>query len=257
MTGVIGIIPAAGLGSRVPNLPCSKEVFPIGFRAGADGEQYPKPVGAYVIDQMVQAGVERVFIVIRKGKWDIPQCLGDGSDFGAHFSYLIQERMVGLPGALDLVYPWVHDEITLFGMPDTIISPTDALRQVVDAHSTHGADVTLGLFPTDAPEKFGMVDFDDRGRFVATVDKPKQCSLRYMWGLACWGPAFTAYLHSYMLRSASCGREIVLSEVLQSAHDQGMFLRVVPFANGHYLDVGTPSDLAGAVRLMSSQTPSP
>lgn len=248
MQEVVGVVPAAGLATRMPKLPCSKEVFPVGFRADDRGSVAPKPMGLYVLEQMIRAGVSRVMFVIRQGKWDIPGYFGDGRAYGVETVYLVQEMLLGLPYALDLARPWLRDELILFGMPDTIILPDDAGCQLVARHRTTGADVTLAAFPTLTPERFGMVEIDDRGRLIRTVDKPAETELEYMWGMACWGVRFSAYMAEYLASIAYHDREVVLSSVLQAATDNGLDVRVVTFPQGKYIDVGTAYDLVNAVR---------
>lgn len=78
---IIGLIPAAGQGTRISPLPMSKELFPIGSRmvAGRAGPR-PKVVCHYLLEKMQRAGVGQAFFILRPGKWDIPNFLGDGAD---------------------------------------------------------------------------------------------------------------------------------------------------------------------------------
>jgi glucose-1-phosphate thymidylyltransferase len=85
---VIGLIPAAGLASRLSPLPCSKELFPIGFKASSRGHNLnPKVVCHYLLEKMRLAGITNAYIVIREGKWDIPAYFGDGSILDMHLAY--------------------------------------------------------------------------------------------------------------------------------------------------------------------------
>ena len=77
---VVGLIPAAGRATRIAQLPCSKEVYPVGFKTGGEGNTpVPKVVCHYLLEKMRLAGVTRAFIVLREGKWDIPAHLGNGT----------------------------------------------------------------------------------------------------------------------------------------------------------------------------------
>ena len=70
---VIGLLPAGGEAKRIAPLPCSKELFPIGFRpVGEQGELRPKVACHYLLEKMSLAGIGKVYIILRKGKWDIP-----------------------------------------------------------------------------------------------------------------------------------------------------------------------------------------
>src|SRR5262245_63133020 len=87
---VVGLIPAAGCAHRIAPLPCSKELFPIGFRDDvADGEPRPKVATHYLLDKFKAAGVQIAYVVVRSGKWDIPAYFGDGAMTGVNLSYLV------------------------------------------------------------------------------------------------------------------------------------------------------------------------
>ena len=65
-----GIIPAAGLGSRIQPLAFSKELLPVGSRIEA-GIERPRAVAEHLIERMLLAGVSKLCIVIAPGKSDI------------------------------------------------------------------------------------------------------------------------------------------------------------------------------------------
>lgn len=71
----IGLIPAAGQGSRIAPLPGSKKLYPIG-QVATDGSLRPK-VCHYLLESMRLAGIGKTYVLLRSGKWDIPAYLGD------------------------------------------------------------------------------------------------------------------------------------------------------------------------------------
>ena len=74
---VVGLVPAAGSGKRIAPLPCSKELFPIGFQlANGKSEPRAKVVSQYLLEKFRIAGITTAYIVLRKGKWDIPAYFG-------------------------------------------------------------------------------------------------------------------------------------------------------------------------------------
>ncbi len=255
MRHLLGIVPAAGNARRLAPLPCSKEIFPLGFmEAEEEGQQVrrPKPVGVYLLEQLQKAGAGQAFIIVSKEKTDILRCFGSGAALKIVLAYLVQEVQSGMPGALDQAWPWSRGATVLFGMPDTIFRPEDAFNTLLAAHDRQRNDVTLGLFPTDKPERFGMVDFAADGRMLYTIDKPSQTDLRYMWGIGCWEPAFTEYLHEFVAKSTTTTREIVLGSVFQSALEAGLRVGVHPFVEGEYIDIGTIGELNIAIRRFSA-----
>lgn len=248
---IIGIIPAAGKGTRLAPFPCPKELFPVGYQdyeVKGRIERRPKVVSQYLFEELVLAGAQQIFIVLGEGKHDIARYYGDGRRFGADVAYLYQEDLRGMPFALDLAYPWLMGATVVFGMPDTIIEPRDAFAQLLGRHRAAGADLTLGLFPTDTPWKFGMVRLDEQDRVVYNIDKPKETDLRYMWGFCCWNQTFSDLMHDFLRRAEYTSREIVLSQVFDEAIRQGLRAQGMRFDNGRYLDIGTAEELDVALK---------
>ncbi len=97
----IGLIPAAGEGSRISPLPGSKELYPIGFRVATDGSLRPKVVCHYLLESMHIAGIRKAYLLLRSGKWDIPAYLGGGSLVDMNLGYLIVDSLFGVPYTLD------------------------------------------------------------------------------------------------------------------------------------------------------------
>ena len=252
---VIGLVPAGGQAKRIGPLPCSKELYPIGFRVveGEEGRR-PKTACHYILEKMRGAGITQIYIVLREGKWDIPAYLRDGSMLGVHIAYLIVQLPFGVPYTLDQAYPFVQDRVVAFGFPDIIFNAESSFKQLIDRQKASNADIVLGLFPTDRPEKEEMVDVDKYGRVKEIIIKPSRTSLHYTWGIAVWSPRFTRFLHDYVIaRKSSADRnpELSITEVLQAAIEMNMNAEACPVSDHGYLDIGTPEDLLKAVRYFA------
>jgi glucose-1-phosphate thymidylyltransferase len=244
---VVGIVPVAGRGRRIAGLRWRKDLYPIGWEEVViDGVrcQRPRVVGSFLLDEMVAAGAERLFLIV-----------GDSGEVMRHFgaehrgvpiAYLYQEELRGGAFAIDLARPWLPDEhVVLFGFPDTIREPADAFARLLHRHWTLGADLTLGLFPTDRPSDFGMVRLEG-DRPVELVDKPRRTDLGLMYGMAAWGPRVTALLPA-LLASAPRDREAVPADLFQAAIAASLEVRACTMPEGRYVDVGTPAELNRAV----------
>ncbi|NMC00856.1 MAG: dTDP-glucose pyrophosphorylase [Chloroflexi bacterium] len=255
---VVGIIPAAGKGRRLAPYPLPKELFPIGHQlVEVEGQlqQRPMVVSQYLIEAMVAAQLNRLYIVLGPGKLDIVEYYRNGEAYGVPFAYVFQSEARGMPYALDLVSPWLKgNETILMGMPDTIIEPRDAFNRLLNAHRTWKADLTLGLFPTERPQKFGMIGINAAHDVIAHQDKPRQTDLKWLWGITCWGPAFTTFMHETLEQegreiAARRGREPVLGDIFDLALARGLRVKGLPFEDGRYIDIGTYDDLRQAVLL--------
>lgn len=254
MTTVVGLIPAAGRARRISPLPGSKELFPIGFchtTEGSPSKIRAKVVSEYLLESMVLAGAKRIFMILNKRKWDILCYFGDGNKFGTAISYLVVDHLRGMPFTLNQARPWLKDETILFGMPDTIFTPRDAFVQLLGQHRQNGNDLTLGLFRTNTPHRFGMVGLGQSDHVALVVDKPAQTDLTYMWGIACWSSCFTSFLDDQLQNAVFNGREVVMGDIFQSAIEERLKVRGVRFDSGEYVDVGTPEDLRHAVQHFS------
>jgi glucose-1-phosphate thymidylyltransferase len=226
----------------------SKELYPIGFHQLPQTDRLsPKVVSHYLLEKMRQAGAQKAFFILRPGKWDIPAYFGDGAIAGMNLAYLTVHVAHGVPYTLNQAYPFVRQAIVLLGFPDILFQPEDAYVHLLKRQATTQADVVLGLFPTDDPRKVGVVDFDEMGRVHQIIEKPAQSDLKYMWAIALWTPAFTEFLHQYVA-SFTPDRELPIGDVIQAGISAGLHIQAEVFAEGSYLDVGTPDDLAKAIQ---------
>jgi len=248
---IVGLIPAAGKGSRLAPFPCPKELFPVGYQdymVNGTMQRRPKVISQYLIEHIIEAGAKKVLIIVSEGKGDIMKYYGDGSDFAADIAYLYQEELNGMPNALNLAHNWIGDSTVMFGMPDTIIEPDTVFQSMLAAHEQDAADVTLGLFPTSYPSKFGMVSMGDDNNVLYTIDKPKESDLQYMWGCAIWSPAFTELLSEFVSNRNGNTKENVLGDVFNLAIERKMKVKGFAAADGKYIDIGTSDELDSALK---------
>jgi glucose-1-phosphate thymidylyltransferase len=249
---IVGLVPAGGQATRIAPLPCSKELYPIGFRSTDAGHGLQtKVVSHYLLEKMRLAGITKAYIVLRPGKWDIPAYFGDGLFLNMHLAYLMTRSPLGVPYTLDQAYPFVEDAMVAFGFPDILFQPDDAFIQLLSRQRTNDADVWLGLFPTDLPENEDLVDVDEKGRVREIVIKPQRMRLCYTWGIAVWTPVFTEFLHEYVSARQdplSGSRELTAGDVLQAAIENHLRVDAVPVSKDPYLDIGTPERLLKAVQ---------
>lgn len=237
---LIGLIPAAGRGIRL-GLPYPKELYPV-----IRDNRY-KPISQFVVNNMTVAGIHHIVFVINDTKHQLIRFFGDGHRFNCNLSYVVQEQRThggkstspGLSDALDSAYHLIRGKTVCFGMADTIMQPEDVFKQGLEA-AAKDDDVILVLFPTERPEKFGMVKFADDQRVSEIIDKPNQTDLTKMWGCIIWRSRFTEYLHE-------CVREKDISDfavIMNSAIHSGYRFRGVQMDNGVYIDLGTYEEIA-------------
>lgn len=255
MREIVGIIPAGGKATRLSPLPCSKEIFPVGFYNAEGGQGVrPKPVGQYLLEHFRRAGASRAYIIIRKGKWDIPEYFGDGSSLDLPIGYLIMSLPYGTPYTVDQAYAFVRDANIIFGFPDILIEPKDTYPRLIAHLNATKADVVLGLFPTEQPQLCDPIVFDEQGRILEILIKPDQSDLRITWTVAAWTPSFTRFLHEYLAEvqqtstETSLSRELYMSQVIMAAIKYGLQVEGLHLPGARFLDIGVPENLVQALR---------
>jgi glucose-1-phosphate thymidylyltransferase len=256
---LIGLLPAGGEASRVYPLPCSKEIFPIGFYSAEKNKNVPpKAISHYLLEKMRRADVRKVYFILRQGKWDIPAYFGDGKMLDIHIGYLIMDQPFGVPFTLDQAYPYSKNARITFGFPDILFEPEDAFTQLLSKQQHTGADIVLGLFEAQNPQKMDMVELDHRGNICNIDIKPDSTELCYTWIIAVWTPRFTEFMHKFVLKyqkgstaqidSNPKPQEVFVGDVIQAAVHTDIKIEKVIFKGSEYIDIGTPDDLAKAVQ---------
>jgi glucose-1-phosphate thymidylyltransferase len=258
---VIGVIPAAGQATRLAPLPFSKELFPIGFgNEGTQKHARPKAACIYLLEKFRRAGIRKAFIVLRSGKWDIPAYLGDGTLIDMQLAYLMMGLPHGAPYSVDQAYPFVKNATIALGFPDILFSSMDVFSRLLEKLSNSNADVVLGVFPADRPDKVDMVEMNQQGQVKNIVIKPDHTSLRYTWGTVVWSPIFTEFMHIYLAnRSITSSElsELFIGDVILAAIEAGLRIEAVQVSDQPYIDIGTPDDLVRAIQLFTTPPISP
>jgi glucose-1-phosphate thymidylyltransferase len=197
---------------------------------------------------MRQAGIRKVYVILRDGKWDIPAYFKDGTALlDMHLAYLMIHQSFGSPFTLDQAYPFVREANVALGFPDMVFWPDDIFTRVIARHTQSAADVVLGLVPSDRPHTTDMIESEGTGRVRRFVIKQRETTLRYAWIVAVWTPTFTQFMHDYLDEDIRSGeatrRELFVGDVMQAAIDRGMHIDSVTFSDGGYVDIGSPEML--------------
>ena len=165
---VVGVVPAAGFGTRLGLKAQSKEMVLVNGR----------PVMDYCVDRMQFATPERIRVVTRAAKTDL---LAHASGLGLEV-ILGETRSsahsigLGIAG-LD------PEDIVLIGFPDTLWGPIDGFRTLVETVSK-GSDIALGIFHSDEPERCDVVILERDDRVGSVLVKPSPAPSNQIWGCA-------------------------------------------------------------------------
>jgi len=246
---LVGIIPAAGSGTRLFPYNAGKELLPVGSQSitvNGKLEERPKIVSQYIIEAMAKAGVEHIIIVTHPAKHSLMGLHLDGSRYGVRISYIVQHPP-SMAHSIDLAYSWIKTSTVVMGMPDTIVAPNNSMEQLVKYHREDAAELSLGLFSTNNPRKFGMVKTDKDSNIIYHEDKPTHTDATTMWGLAVWEPSFTQTLHDSLHQPRQSDKEMALGDVFDIMLAQGKICKAFPINDGVYYDIGTYDDYKRAI----------
>lgn len=246
----VGFLPSAGRGVRFGASGYAKELFPLLFEGvGADhGALEPRPIAELALRAIARTGASRCVIVVSPEKLEVARVLGATHD-EMDLAYVVQPSPGGIPNALARARAWLADDDVVFAMPDTIVLPVDALARVHEARIAAGADVMLGVFPTDEPERLGPVELDASGAIVRIHDKPASAPAKNTWGVASWSPRFTTFCCDWEA-TRDRAKEGAIGHAFEAARAAGLDVRATPFASGRFLDIGTPHGLRAALAAL-------
>jgi len=251
---VVGLIPAAGEAKRIAPLPCSKEIFPLGLRTRENHEEFaPTTACDYLLDKMHRAGIRKAYIVLRKGKWDIPAYLCQNPLGKVELAYLALSVSAGVPYTIDHAYPFLKNSVVAFGFPDIVFHEYSAFDRLLHCQQETGCHVVLGLFPADNPVKVDMVELAESGAVRDIIVKPHKTSLTYTWGIAVWSSAFTQFMHDVVCdkETRNRDRELFVGDILREAIRDGLRVEGVRISDEPFVDIGTPADLRRMMKVGS------
>jgi glucose-1-phosphate thymidylyltransferase len=169
-----GIVLAGGAGTRLYPITkgVSKQLLPI----------YDKPMVYYPISVLMLAGIRDILIISTpEDLLAFRRLLGDGSDYGVHFSYAEQPRPEGLAQAFLIGKDFIGDDSVCLVLGDNIfygMSFTQTLRQAVEDAEERNEATVFGYWVSD-PERYGVAEFAPDGRCISIEEKPKEPKSNY------------------------------------------------------------------------------
>jgi len=166
-----GIILAGGAGTRLYPLTksISKQIIPV----------YDKPMIYYPLSVLMLAGIREILIISTPEDIHLYEdLLGNGQQLGLNLTYQIQPSPDGLAQAFIIGENFIGNDTVCMILGDNIFYGHGFGKVLLDTAALKDGAVVFGYYVTD-PERYGVVDFDAKGKALTIQEKPKQPRSNY------------------------------------------------------------------------------
>jgi len=237
-----GIILAGGSGTRLypATLAINKQLLPV----------YDKPMVYYPLSVLMLAGIRDILLISTPEHLPFYRnLLDDGSAWGIRLSYVVQDKPVGLAHAFVLGRSFVGSDQVALILGDNVFYGHGLSAELADA-SARGEGATIFAYHVSEPSQYGVVKFDEAGRPIDLVEKPKQF-------LSNWAVTGLYFYDNSVLDIAAGLRpsprgELEITDVNRRYLELNK-LHVVKLGRGYaWLDTGTHDALLEAAEFVRS-----
>jgi glucose-1-phosphate thymidylyltransferase len=205
-----------------------------------------KPVIEYAVENLRNAGITEIGIVLgNTGRDEIQGLLGDGSDYGVRFTYIVQGDPLGLAHAAGCAREFVGEDDFVMYLGDNILKR--GISDIVDRFLGGEYSAGIALQEVDEPEQFGVAEVDEEGDVVRLVEKPDDPPTN----LALIGIyAFTSEIFGVIEGLTPSWRGgLEITDALQQLLSDGRTFDS-HIVDGWWKDTGKPADIIEANRLV-------
>jgi len=234
-----GLILSGGAGTRLRPIThtSAKQLVPVAN----------KPILFYGIDDMVEAGITQIGIVVGDTRDEIMAAVGDGSRWGIEISYIPQDAPLGLAHCVLIAGDFLGDEDFVMYLGDNMLE--EGLKEIVDRfqHEREGATAQICLHQVPDPQRFGVAELNAAGQVVRLVEKPVDPPS----DLALVGVyLFDRTVHDAVRAVKPSARgELEITDAIQWIIDQGHTV-LQQILTGWWIDTGKLTPLLEANRLI-------
>ena len=166
-----GIVLAGGSGTRLYplTLAISKQMMPV----------YDKPMIYYPLYVLMSAKIRDILIITTKRDNEMfKNLLGDGSQWGMHLEYKVQEKPNGLAEALIIGEDFVQDDNVAMILGDNLFYG-NSFQEKLDNANKRENEATIFGYKVKDPRRYGVVEIDENGNAISIEEKPKEPKSNY------------------------------------------------------------------------------
>ena len=232
-----GLLLAGGLGTRLRPLTYTgnKHTLPIAN----------KPMVLYALENLVNAGIKEVNVIIGPLKEGIVNIIGDGSAYNIKVNYIEQPEPLGLAHAVMISEPYLKDEPFVMHLGDNLLK--GGILEFIKRFEETNADAVIGVAKVKDPRQYGVVVLDERGKPKKLIEKPKEPpSNLALVGVYVFSPVIFQYVKKL---KPSWRGEYEITDAIQLMVNDGRKVEVIE-VKGWWKDTGKPDDLLEANRLV-------
>lgn len=233
-----GVILHGGYGTKLRPLTHTKpkQLIPIAN----------KPISQYVLENLRNSGIIDIAIVLGPINPEIvKEYYGDGSQFGVKTKYIYQGQPKGIAQAVSLCKEFVGNDSFVVYLGDNLLK--GGIKTLTQQFKNSNPEAMILLCKVEAPERFGVARFNQKGELVQLVEKPKEPPSNYaLTGIYFFNP--TIFDMIKQLKPSWRG-ELEITEAIQLLLDNGYNVEH-KFVKEWWKDTGTPEDIIEANRLV-------
>jgi len=206
-----------------------------------------KPVSQWCLEDLRDSGIREIAVILGDlAPERVIEYYGDGSWLDLRITYIYQGYPYGLAHAVYCAKEFVKDEPFVVYLGDNIL--VEGIKRFVEHFADSDADAMILLTKVPNPQRFGVAKFDERGRLVGLVEKPKIPPSPY----ALVGVYFFRPPHIFRVIESlrpSWRGELEITDAIQRLIDWGLKVEY-DFVSGWWKDTGTPEDILEANRVL-------